>query len=261
MSRSPIDLALSNGVATITINRPEAANSINLELARELLASALKCEDSEVRAVLLTGNGRAFSTGGDLKEFSLQGDGLSAHLRETTVYFHAAISRLARLHAPVIAAVNGVAAGAGMSLACACDIVLAAESARFTMAYTRVGLSPDGSGTWFIPRLIGHRRALELALTNRVLTAAEALEWGLITRVVPDDQLLSDAQALARDLAGGPTRAYAAAKRLIHSSWTESLESQLELETESIAALGGATDAVEGIQAFLEKRAPEFQGR
>ena len=242
------------------IHRPEAANSINLPLAKELLEASFACENTAVRAVILTGIGKVFSTGGDLREFHEQGPRLPAHLRETTVYLHAALSRLARLRAPVIAAVNGVAAGAGMSLACACDLVIAAESARFTLAYTRVGLSPDGSGTWFLPRIVGHRRALELALTNRVLNAAEAQEWGLVTRVVADHQLEDETLALAAALADGPTAAYGATKRLFHESWTTSLESQMNLETESIVRLGETHDGREGMLAFLEKRAAEFRG-
>lgn len=248
-------------IATVTLERPDAANSINLELAQELLQAAQACDDPGVRAVILTGSGGTFSSGGDLKEFVAQGERVSAHLREVTVPLHAALVRFARLNAPVITAVNGVAAGAGMSLACAGDLVLAAESARFTMAYTRVGLSPDGSGTWFIPRLIGHRRAMELALTNRVLSATEAAEWGLVNRVVSDLALMTEAEALARDFAHGPSLAYGATKRLLVATWTNSLEAQLELESRSIAQLGESSDGREGIAAFTEKRKAEFQGR
>jgi 2-(1,2-epoxy-1,2-dihydrophenyl)acetyl-CoA isomerase len=196
-----------------------------------------------------------------LKSFAAQGDHLPYHLKEVTTYLHAAMSRFARMDAPVIAAVNGTAAGAGMSLVCACDLVLAAESARFTMAYTRAGLSPDGSSTYFLPRLVGLRRALELALTNRLLSAREAQEWGIVTRVVPDANLVTETESLASQLASGATMALGTAKRLLQSGWTETLETQMEHEAQSIAAIGHTADAREGITAFLEKRVPQFQRR
>jgi 2-(1,2-epoxy-1,2-dihydrophenyl)acetyl-CoA isomerase len=199
--------------------------------------------------------------GGDLRSFSAQDERLPAHLKEVLDHLHAAISHFVRMDAPVIAAVNGVAAGGGMSLACACDLAIAAESARFTMAYTRVGLSPDGAGSYFLPRLVGLRRALDLTLTNRMLSAREALEWGLVSRVVPDAALREEADALAAALAGGASRALAAAKRLLRDSWNETLETQMAEELHSIAAMTRTADAREGIGAFLEKRAPRFSGR
>ncbi len=249
-------------VAHITLNRPEAANSINMEMASDLMHAMMRCgEDPAVRAVLITGAGRIFCSGGDLKEFAAQGEHLPYHLKEMTTYLHAAISHLTRMDPPVVAAVNGSAAGAGMSLACACDIVVAAESARFTMAYTRAGLTPDGSSTYFLPRILGLKRALELTLTNRVLSAQEALEWGLVTRVVPDAELLAQAQALAAQLAAGPTRALGASKRLLHSGWTETLETQMEHESQAIVGMAHTADAAEGIAAFLEKRTAKFRGQ
>jgi 2-(1,2-epoxy-1,2-dihydrophenyl)acetyl-CoA isomerase len=256
-----IQIEHSDGVTTLTLSRPDAANSISLDVARDLRDAVKTLSDSATRCVLITGVGKTFCTGGDVKEFSAQGDRITAHLTETAEALHEAVLQLTRLNAPVIAAVNGVAAGAGMSLACSCDLVLAAESARFTMAYTRIGLSPDGSATWFIPRLIGQRRALELAITNRVLSAAEALDWGLVTRVLTDESLRAEADALAHELAAGPTAAYAAARRLMHECWVTDLETQLQLETESIARLGASADGREGMRAFVEKRAPKFQGR
>ena len=175
-------------------------------------------------------------------------------------HLHAAISLFARTDAPVIAAVQGAAAGAGMSLVCACDLVVAGESARFAMAYTRAGLSPDGSGTWFLPRLVGRQRALELMLTNRMLSAQEALEWGIVTRVVPDAEVEAAARKLAGELAAGPTRAYGLVKRLVLSSASESLETQMELEAAGIADSAASADGREGIAAFLGKRAPTFRG-
>jgi 2-(1,2-epoxy-1,2-dihydrophenyl)acetyl-CoA isomerase len=178
-----------------------------------------------------------------------------------TMYLHAAISRFARMRAPLVAAVNGTAAGAGFSLVCAADLVVAAESARFTMAYTRAGLTPDGSSTYFLPRLVGTRRALELMLTNRTLSAAEALEWGLVNRVVPDAELEEQATSLARSLAAGPTAAFGSVKRLVENSTRDSLESQMEHEARAIADAARSPDAREGIDAFFAKRAAKFSGR
>lgn len=254
--------AVRDSIARITLNRPDAANALNVDLARDLMHAALQCdEDPTIRAVIITGTGRMFCAGGDLKSFAVQGENLAYHLKEVTTYLHAAMSRFTRMDAPIVAAVNGTAAGAGMSLACACDLVLAAESARFTMAYTRAGLTPDGSSTYFLPRIVGLKRALELTLTNRLLSAQEACEWGIVTRVVPDTGLLAEADALAAQLASSATGALGAAKRLLHSGWTETLETQMELETRAIAARAYTADGREGITAFLEKRAPKFTGQ
>jgi len=251
-----------DNVANITLNRPEAANSLNADMGRDLMRSMILCsEDPAIRAVVIASAGSIFCGGGDLKGFAAHGEQLPYHMKEETTYLHAAISRLIRMDPPVVAAVNGSAAGAGMSLACACDIVVAAESARFTMAYTRVGLTPDGSSTYFLPRLVGLKRALELTLTNRVLSAQEALEWGIVTRVVPDAELLAQADALAAQLATGATKALGASKRLLHSGWTETLETQMEHESQSIAGMAHTADANEGIAAFLERRKAEFKGQ
>jgi len=253
---------LSDHVARITLNRPKAANGIDLALGRDLMHVAIRCdEDPDVRAVLLTGAGRMFCAGGDLKSFASFGDDLPAALKELTVYLHAATSRLARMNAPLVVAVNGAAAGAGMSLAVAGDLVVAAASAKFTMAYTAAGLSPDGSSTYCLPRLIGLRRTQELMFTNRRLSAEEALEWGLVNRVVPDEALLDEAGALAAQLAQGPTRAFGSVKTLLDASFSGTLETQMELEARAIAAMAGTPDGKEGIQAFLEKRRPAFSGR
>ena len=248
-------------VARITFNRPDAANALDLQMALDLMHASIQAsEDSAVRAVLITGAGKMFSGGGDLKSFAAQGDALPGHLKEVTAYLHAAISRFVRMDAPVIAAVNGAAGGAGMSLCLFADLVLAAESAKFTMAYTRAGLNPDGSSTYFLPRIVGLRRALELALTNRVLSAREALEWGIVTKVVADAELMTEAQALAQQLAAGATRALGKAKRLLHHSFSESLETQMEIEAQAIADSARTRDAREGIAAFITKRKPDFRG-
>jgi 2-(1,2-epoxy-1,2-dihydrophenyl)acetyl-CoA isomerase len=248
-------------VARITFNRPDAANALNMEMGLDLMHASIRAsEDPAVRAVILTGAGKMFSGGGDLKSFAAQEDRLPGHLKEVALYLHAAISRFVRMDAPVIAAVNGSAGGAGMSLCLFADLVLAAESAKFTLAYTRAGLSPDGGSTYFLPRIVGVRRALELALTNRVLTAKEACEWGIVTRVVPDAELQAEAQTLAKSLAAGATRAFGAAKRLLHHSSAESLETQMELEAQAIADQARTADAREGIAAFIAKRAASFRG-
>ena len=186
MTDTNLRFDLSDHVARITLDRPDA-NALDLDLARHLMRAAMRCDqDRDVRCVLLTGTGRFFCAGGDLRAMSAFGDELPAGLKEMTVYLHAAVSHFVRMRAPLVVAVNGAAAGAGMSLAAVGDLVLAAESATFTMAYTAAGLVPDGGSTWSLPRLIGLRRTQELMLTNRRLTAQEALEWGLVTRVVAD---------------------------------------------------------------------------
>jgi 2-(1,2-epoxy-1,2-dihydrophenyl)acetyl-CoA isomerase len=218
-------------------------------------------EDPDVRCVVLTGAGRAFCGGGDVKDFVAELPRIGLVLKELTSYVHGAVSRLVRMPKPVISAVNGVAAGGGLSLALAGDLVVAAETARFTMAYARIAATPDGSSTYWLPRLVGLRRALELFYTNRVLSAQEALDWGLVNRVVPDAELRDAAATLARELAQGPTLALGGGKRLFHASTTESLDTQMALESEAIARSGHTADFVEGIQAFAAKRAPVFRGR
>ena len=251
-----------DNVAHLTLNRPDAANSINEDMGKDLMHAALRCdEDPEIRAVLISGAGKIFSGGGDLKDFISKGDQLPYHIKEITTYLHAAISRLTRMDAPVVAAVHGAVAGAGLSIAIACDIVVAAETTRFMVAYTRAGLVPDGSSTYFLPRIVGLKRALELTLTNRMFSAQEALQWGLVTRVVPDNELLAQARAIAVQLAAGPTRAYGISKRLLHSGWMETLETQMENESQAIANSARTLDAREGITAFLEKRPPKYKGK
>ncbi|MCH6562725.1 MAG: enoyl-CoA hydratase/isomerase family protein [Myxococcales bacterium] len=250
-----------DGVAYITLNREAAANAINLQMGRDLMLAALRCdEDAGVRAVLIRAKGKIFCAGGDLGSFSSAGEGMPRLLKELTTYLHAAISRFARMRAPVVAAVHGSAAGAGFSLACASDLLVCAESAKFTLAYTRVGLTPDGSSTYYLPRLIGTRRALELMLTNRVLSSQEALAWGLVNRVVADDQLAQESESLARQLATGPTLAFGGVKQLLLSSANESLETQMEHEARAIADAARSSDAREGIEAFFAKRRAKFNG-
>ena len=253
---------ISEGVAHVILNRPQAANTMDLALATSLAQVALRCErDSAVRAVWISGAGSSFSAGGDLKTFSAQGDGLPDYLREVTTHLHLAVSRFAGLNAPVIAAVHGAAAGGGFSLACGCDIVLAAESSTFLMAYTKIGLVPDGGSTYYLPRLVGLKRAMELALLNRKLSAQEACQMGIVTEVVPDADLMARAEAMAAAFAAGPTGAFGVTKRMLHGAWSESLASQLEIESRAMAAAAATHDGKEGIAAFLGKRAARYSGQ
>ncbi|HEV8643308.1 MAG TPA: enoyl-CoA hydratase [Methylomirabilota bacterium] len=249
-------------VATLTLNRPDAYNALNLALGRDIFHAVLEVDDDpEVRCVVITGAGRAFCAGGDVKDFADNLERIGALVKELTTYLHGAVSRLCRSDKPVIMAVNGVAAGGGFSFALSGDLVIAAESARFTMAYSKIAATPDGSSSYFLPRLAGLRRAMELYFTNRVLSAREAHEWGLVTRVVPDAELRATVEALALGLAQGPTKAFGGAKRLLHQSTWESLETQMELEAQAIAACGRTDDFREGVTAFVNKKTPTFRGR
>ncbi|MBS7526862.1 enoyl-CoA hydratase/isomerase family protein [Fusibacter paucivorans] len=254
-----IVLEVRNRIAWVTLNRPNDANAFDLALSKELLYALLDCDASEeVLAVIITGNGKMFSAGGDLKAFMGSEQGASYCLKEVTVYLHSAIAKMVRMAKPVIIAVNGVAAGAGMSLACAGDFIIASEKAKFTMAYTKAGLTPDAASTYFLPRIVGMNRAIELATTNRVLTAQEALEWGIAYQVVPADQLMEKAEALAAALTSGSVQAFGAVKKLMHIGWTSTLETQMENEAAMIANISTTADGQEGMQAFLEKRSPVF---
>ena len=262
MEYETILFEVRDGVGRITLNRPDAANAMSLAMMKELHHAAIACDqDPRVRAVLITGAGKMFCAGGDLKFFLAAGDDLGRTLTEMTTFFHGAISVLNRMDAPVVTAVNGMAAGGGLSFAVAADIVLAGESAKFTVAYTAAALAPDGSSSYFLPRLVGLRRAKELTLTNRLLSAAEAETYGLVDRVVADDQLMAEAEKQALAFANGPTRAYGAVKRLMNGSYSESLETQMELEAHTINALSQSADGREGVLAFTEKRKPNFLGQ
>jgi len=244
---------VQENVAHITLNRPESANAINLALAKDLMNAVMNCdEDPLIRAVLIKGAGPIFCAGGDVKRFAEKGEDLPYYLKEITTYLHVAMSYLVRMDPPVVAAVHGSAAGAGMSLACACDVTLAAESARFTM---------DGGATYTLTRLVGIKRTLELALTNRLLSAEEALNWGIVTRVLPEKDLIKEATALAGRLAAGPTKTFGSTKRLLQSGLTESFEGQMKNESRSISEMARTADGHEGISAFVGKRIPKFKGQ
>jgi len=254
----PVLVDVRDRVATITLNKPAASNALDLEIARELMSAALRCEDDPgVRAVVLTGAGKHLCFGGDLRGMAEQGERVTAYLNELTTHLHAAISSFTRMRAPVIAAVNGTAAGAGIGLVCMTDLAICGKGSKFSLAYTGVGLVPDGSTSFLLPRIVGRRRALELFLLNRVLTAEEALAWGLVNQVVDDADVLVQSQALAARLAAGPTEAYGAVKRLMTTS-EPGLEQQMAIEGRAIAAQAQHPQGREGIAAFLDKRKPSF---
>jgi 2-(1,2-epoxy-1,2-dihydrophenyl)acetyl-CoA isomerase len=256
-----IQFDINEAVATITLNRPDAGNTVTLEFAQEFNQAANLCAtDPAIRAVVLTARGKMFCAGGDLADFSSQGDNLGNYISQATTSLHFAIARLHQMDAPVVTAVNGMAAGGGLGVAMTGDIVIAGASAKFAVAYTAAGLSPDASTTYMLPRLVGLRRAQELIFTNRRLSAEEAMQIGLVTEVVADDELQVRATELATGLAVGATKAFGITKRLLASSFTSSMETQMENEARGIAASAPSRDGREGMDAFLNKRKPEFKG-
>jgi 2-(1,2-epoxy-1,2-dihydrophenyl)acetyl-CoA isomerase len=252
-------LEVRDHIAHLTLSRPDAANTMNLLFGREFLAAAAAIRSNRlVRAVLLSGEGKNFCFGGDLKGMVAAGGDISAHLTELTTNLHAGMTHLARMDAPVIAAVRGTAAGAGLGLVLAADLAIAGKGSKFVPAYTAVGLTPDAGCTFLLPRAVGYKRALELFLTNRALSADEALAWGLVNQVVEDEKVDETAAALAHRLAAGASGAFGAVKRLLGESevgW----EAQLARESRSISARGGTEEGREGIAAFLEKRTANFR--
>ncbi|QYC41794.1 putative enoyl-CoA hydratase echA8 [Nonomuraea coxensis DSM 45129] len=260
----PVLLDLDDdGVARLRLNRPEASNGMDVPLLQGLYSAVMRCHgEPDVRAVLLTGEGKNFCAGGDVKTFAAKGEALPDYLREATSWLQISTSALMRLQAPVIAAVHGFAAGGGgFGLVCAADLVIAADSAKFLAGATRVGMAPDGGVSVTLSRLVGLRKAMEIVLTNPVLTAAEALEIGLISRVVPAGTLADEGLALARELAGGAPKALAAAKRLIWDGLGANVEARLPEEARTVAELSGTRDAREGLAAVIERRSPRFTGR
>ncbi len=250
------------GVGRITLNRPETLNAWHGDFGRELRA-ALEAEaaDDSVRALLITGAGRAFSSGADLKSgFDAADDGKPDLRKALHELYHPIISDVRELEKPVVAAVNGPAVGIGASLALACDIVLAAESAYFGLAFVNIGLMPDGGSTLFVPAAAGKARAFQMALLGERVPADRALDWGLVNFVHPDDALMDEAGALVEKLASGPTRSYAASKRALNRMLYPDLEDQLDLEAELQHALARTDDFQEGVLAFVEKRDARFAG-
>ena len=247
------------GVATITLNRPDALNSLTVPMKVELLAALRHVErDAAVRAVVLTGAGRAFCAGQDLRE-RLKPDAapLGVELRER---YNPIIRAMRALPKPIVGAINGVAAGAGASLAMACDLRLASEAASFALAFGRVGLVPDSGATWFLPRLVGEAKAAEIALLGDSVSAVDAERFGLVGRVVPAAQLATEARAIAARLAAGAPRAIALTKRALNAAWDRDLDAALEYEAHLQDMAGRTADHQEGMASFLEKRPPRFTG-
>ena len=262
MSHETIIWEQSGGIGRLTLNRPETLNAWTAQFGHELkdLVEGEAADDS-VRAVLVTGAGRGFSSGADLKAgFDPAEDGMPDIQKELHQIYHPAIAAVRRLPKPVVAAVNGPAVGIGCSLALACDLVLAAESSYFGLAFVNIGLMPDGGSTAFVPPAVGKARAFQMALLGERVSAPQALDWGLVNWVHPDDRLMAEAQALVERLAAGPTRSYAASKQALNRFIYGDLDAQLHLEAELQHALGRTKDFLEGTLAFVEKRPPAFTG-
>jgi 2-(1,2-epoxy-1,2-dihydrophenyl)acetyl-CoA isomerase len=266
MSQETILYDVADGVATITINRPEARNAFDAGTLEALYKASVRAtEDPGVRAIALTGAGGHFSAGGDVKGFGAAltagSDAAALMIREMTLYFHGAVATLARAPKPFLTAVDGTAAGGGFSLAISGDVTIASDRARFTYAYTNIGLAPDGSSSYSLPRLIGMKKALWLAYRNPTLSAEEARALGLVNEVFPAADFDARWRAIAREIAAGPTASLAASKRLLRGSLGRDLESQMEDERDAIAACARTADFLEGCLAFAEKRKAAFRGK
>ncbi|HEY0625583.1 MAG TPA: 2-(1,2-epoxy-1,2-dihydrophenyl)acetyl-CoA isomerase PaaG [Allosphingosinicella sp.] len=259
MAYETIDFKLEGGIARLTLNRPDRLNSFTVQMHEEV-SDALSRLDG-ARVLVLSGAGRGFCAGQDLNDRAVA-PGQSVDLGHSVEsYYNPLIRRLTSLSVPVIARVNGVAAGAGANIALACDIVIAAKSAKFIQSFASIGLIPDSGGTWVLPRLLGQARALGLALTAEPLPAEKAAEWGLIWKAVEDDQLDAEVDALATRFASAPTRGLAAIKKMIRESWGHSLDQELDLQRDMMRELGMSDDYREGVAAFMEKRTPNFTGK
>jgi 2-(1,2-epoxy-1,2-dihydrophenyl)acetyl-CoA isomerase len=260
-----VNVRLADGAATVELNRPEVLNAWNRQLGVDLLAALRDvADDDAVRAVVITGAGRAFSSGADLKDVSggdTTPDGRPDIYRTLTERYHPIMHTIREMGKPVLAAVNGGAVGIGCSLALCCDLILASESAYFLLAFVNIGLAPDGGSSLFVPTRVGMTRATEMAMLGERIGAAQALEWGLINRVVAGEQLGEETAALATRLAGGPTRSYAASKRQLNSWLYSRMDEQLDLEARIQQEMAGSEDFLEGAMAFVEKRPARFSGR
>ena len=258
-----IEYSVTDAVATVCLNRPDARNAIDMRVAEETLAVARRiATDDSIRAVLICGNGPALTVGGDIDYFlARSGEHFGALFERMTTPFHEAFRVLSRVEAPIVTAAHGAVAGGGLGFVYAADLVIAAEDTKFVTAFAALGLSGDGGGTWHLPRLIGPRRAAEAYLRNRPIDAVEALEWGLINEIVPVDKLRSRAEAVARELASGPTRGFAKMRALLRDTWRNDLSTQLQAETEAIRETGDTADAARAITDFAARRSTEFTGR
>lgn len=248
-------------VLEIIMNRPDCLNAMNLELFDGLYQGVEEAHTSEIRAVLIRGEGRGFCAGGDIREFAKlveSGQGISPEMPDR---IHEVVEKIRELPKPVIALVHGPCAGAGLSLVLACDLAIVSEESKFNLAYVGIGLSPDGSASFFLPRHVGTKKATEILMTGKNMTAQEVLELGLINRVAPADQVLEAGRQLAAKFAKGPTAAYAKVKQLINQSYTNNLHDQLALESDLICQSSTTEDFRGGITAFLSKQKPEFKGK
>jgi 2-(1,2-epoxy-1,2-dihydrophenyl)acetyl-CoA isomerase len=253
---------VKDGVARLTFNRPERLNSFNTQMHGEVRAALAEIPASGARALVISGAGRGFCAGQDLSDRAVAPGAAPPDLADSIEkHYKPLVLALRSLPMPVIAAVNGVAAGAGANIALACDLVIAARSANFVQAFSKLGLVPDSGGTWFLPRLVGSARALGLTLLGEKLSAEQAASWGLIWRCVEDGELVGVVDALARQLAAAPTRALARTKQAIHEAWGRTLDQQLDIERDYQGELGRTADYAEGVAAFAAKRAPTFTGR
>jgi len=262
MNYETLKFTVTDNVATLVLNRPDNANTLNLKMAEELHAASIVCTTRpDIRAVILTGEGKMFCAGGDLNQFKEAGEEKEALLLNMATILHAAVIRFSNMDAPLIVAVNGTAGGGGFSLMLAGDIVIASSKAKLVSAYTASGLTPDGSSTYFLSKHIGLLRAKELMFTNRVLSADEALEWGLVTSVVEPEELPEAARSMAQTLAQGPTKSFGRLKRILQSAFSDPMEAQLEKETQGIAWTMTTHDGPHGLESFLEKKQPKFKGR
>ncbi len=263
MTFETIEFGIDGGIGRLVLNRPSALNSFTTQMHWEVAQALDRLEsDESLRCLLLTANGRGFCAGQDLSDSSVTPGGGETDLGQAIEeHYNPLIRRLRALPVPVVCAVNGVAAGAGANLAFACDIVLAARSASFVQAFCRLGLVPDSGGTWHLPRLVGHARAMGLAMLGDKVTAEQAAAWGMIWKMVEDDALADEAESLLKHFVAQPTRGLAFIKQALNASWTNSLDAQLDLERDLQRAAGRTEDYAEGVAAFMEKRKPEFRGR
>lgn len=262
MTFTSILYSVEQGVARLTLNRPDKLNSFNVAMHQEVRDALGRVAADGGRVLVLTGAGRGFCAGQDLGDRAVAPGGEGVDLGESIdKYYKPLVLALRNLPMPVIAAVNGVAAGAGANIALACDIVIAAKSANFVQSFSKLGLVPDSGGTWFLPRLVGNARAMGLAMLGEKLSAEQAAQWGLIWRAVDDAEFKAAVDAIATQLASAPTKGLARTKQAIYESWGRSLEQQLDQERDFQRELGRSHDYKEGVAAFIEKRAPTFQGR